>query len=921
MTYTPLNVNRGRSKVKSTSLGAVKGINILTAPEFTDDDFAQNLENYFQEGRGEIVKRLGQAPKIKIYKLNYDNQTLNFVDGEKVVGGTTGAQGIILKDIDNGTSGTLILANVTADYQNDEVLTGLIGGSAQVDGTNIVNDQAITMLERFTDNIWIIGFGTTVVYYLEDIDEVRLIKNDFPTSDPFRGVKYGDYFYFTNGSTVIQYVTFDFSDNLIDPAEWQITRFGERFVNSVGTTTQQVELISNTIFFARKFVPTSTERYPKNTYLNFLLGGTVTVEIQGDSSGDPDGVALVTDTKVVNPGWEVFDSDVELTAGTTYWIVVKSDASNASIYRFDDSITGQVRKTTNGGTSWSDFTTGLFDVILRGVATDGSSDDGSKLERLADLNRSSEAIYPFSSLSGVSIGDKVKVTYNNEIVRDWQTYTIDGPFDSRDVADGEGAGFQGPKEFTTFINNENDIEIEWTSSSSENILRQIAVSSYDNTTGKISTQSSIGDVSIANEIEDGSTIYRIVKVNSGTGEIWLDAPFPSSLSSTVDVVNYWARINRFILRKQLDDQLVSGQLTNSPFCKVITVYKDRLVAGNIRGDETNVKWAEQYTIDSTGVPFITWSSVNVPIYFTDPYGVRISDLGDVQEFTRLGTQLVTFFENGKSGIRIVLAGDSPNFTQDIQIDFQTPDSGGFRAISTSQGVFYVNESGLWQMFSGGRTNQPFSEQENNNSRILGEDFVQGIDFSNAHLIYHQEKELILVTCKDGASNDVVLWYNLENKSFGKITGWNVSRFMRISNAYYGADDTKTQVNTLLTGYDDDGANITTQFKRELTLGIDSLHALTHTLLKGFTSQNSSITISFDIYDKFGTLETDKLTLTLSNPSSGDLIEKFFKKRSKIREFSRIIMKIESDDKAPHKFNYFSLTTEPKGINNTNQNLT
>ena len=73
------------------------------------------------------------------YKLDYDNQTVNFSTGVKVTGGTSGATGWIVNDEDGGASGTLILSNVIGTFQNNELLTDSVAGSANVDGTKALS--------------------------------------------------------------------------------------------------------------------------------------------------------------------------------------------------------------------------------------------------------------------------------------------------------------------------------------------------------------------------------------------------------------------------------------------------------------------------------------------------------------------------------------------------------------------------------------------------------------------------------------------------------------------------------------------------------------------------------------------------------------------------------------------------------------
>lgn len=68
--------------------------------------------------------------------LNYDAESAAFTEGATLTGGTSGATGIIVKVIDNGTTGTLWLDGVASGpFQNNETITDSATGSATADGT------------------------------------------------------------------------------------------------------------------------------------------------------------------------------------------------------------------------------------------------------------------------------------------------------------------------------------------------------------------------------------------------------------------------------------------------------------------------------------------------------------------------------------------------------------------------------------------------------------------------------------------------------------------------------------------------------------------------------------------------------------------------------------------------------------------
>ena len=67
--------------------------------------------------------------------LAYDDQTANFAVGETITGETSGATAVITADSDSGTSGTLSLASVVGEFEDNELITDGATGSARVNGT------------------------------------------------------------------------------------------------------------------------------------------------------------------------------------------------------------------------------------------------------------------------------------------------------------------------------------------------------------------------------------------------------------------------------------------------------------------------------------------------------------------------------------------------------------------------------------------------------------------------------------------------------------------------------------------------------------------------------------------------------------------------------------------------------------------
>ncbi|WP_292211453.1 hypothetical protein [Mesorhizobium sp.] len=70
---------------------------------------------------------------LATYRLNFDTQTVNYVTGQTITGGTSGATATVVKSIDNGTTGSLYIQSITGTFQDNETITGGIAGSAIAD--------------------------------------------------------------------------------------------------------------------------------------------------------------------------------------------------------------------------------------------------------------------------------------------------------------------------------------------------------------------------------------------------------------------------------------------------------------------------------------------------------------------------------------------------------------------------------------------------------------------------------------------------------------------------------------------------------------------------------------------------------------------------------------------------------------------
>ena len=364
------------------------------------------------------------------------------------------------------------------------------------------------------------------------------------------------------------------------------------------------------------------------------------------------------------------------------------------------------------------------------------------------------------------------------------------------------------------------------------------------------------------------------------------------------------------------------------------------------GRDTKIQWSS--VDEGNDIPFITsgeWTPSGTPVSPESSSSSSKRQFGSIRAMSTLGGQVVVFFDDGKLGFRLDSVDAGTGLAQKIISDFEREDFGGEQgAISTAYGIFYLNEGGLWQMLSGGNTNQPFSENDNELSQVLGEELLGSLDLTNSSIVYDNKRDLVYFTAaEDSSINNVMFWYNPQNKAFGRLTNVFINRFIKDGTDIYVGSSVETNLLKLFEGNDNNGVNFFRKLEFEIpTQSLDTLFDLFSTTVKGFISGDSNITISYDIYDKFGIKTVDFLQFTLSSDTvntnllgfnsmgfsgafgtfaSDELVETRSEIHTPISEFSRIIMRITSEDSAPHELTWISVDIRAKGENITNQNLT
>lgn len=394
------------------------------------------------------------------------------------------------------------------------------------------------------------------------------------------------------------------------------------------------------------------------------------------------------------------------------------------------------------------------------------------------------------------------------------------------------------------------------------------------------------------------------------------------------------------------DGLVNGTLSftiqdnaNAPKCEVITEYDRRLFAGNTDEEQSTIYYCK--TDDQTNPPFTNWT---VGSSATSANKSTFRNLGALKSFAFQDGKIIGLYERGKVGFTIDQIDVAGTISQRVLTTWQYVDHGGVSSISTPFGIFYTSKSrGVYLMLSGGQTmNQSQvanSLQEDKISKPLGDNYFDDISLDNSHFIYDNKRQNIMLTCaKNSVINNLILVYNIPNKTWSTITGWKINRFMVDGDLIYGTSAEDTRVLKLFSTFADGGSPIFAKFEQEIKTDLVSLKSLEDFIIQSSLSYDSTVSISFDIWNWRGSLtpyyrnleikageiasvgETDMYSGFGSTSMGGafgyygtsvSLYSSIAELRARIPEFWRIKIRISSNDTVPHIINFFSCRFENK----------
>ncbi|MRR49377.1 MAG: hypothetical protein EG825_00440 [Rhodocyclaceae bacterium] len=126
-----------------------------------------------RNGEGYATYHIARSARRPGSKLAYQAQTANFTLGDTLTGGTSGAKARIVADSDSGATGTLTLIDIVGTFQNNEIITGALGGSANVNGT-ITNQNAALLGSTTSIQAAVESAAAWACDFAENVGEIQV---------------------------------------------------------------------------------------------------------------------------------------------------------------------------------------------------------------------------------------------------------------------------------------------------------------------------------------------------------------------------------------------------------------------------------------------------------------------------------------------------------------------------------------------------------------------------------------------------------------------------------------------------------------------------------------------------------------------------------------------------------------------------
>lgn len=440
---------------------------------------------------------------------------------------------------------------------------------------------------------------------------------------------------------------------------------------------------------------------------------------------------------------------------------------------------------------------------------------------------------------------------------------------------------------------------------------------------RINFSNLVGTINVGDSVIDDITnnkIGTVIDIQSGYFVIKDTESLHPSTATTLRVGTATCDLDSF--------EYTSASISNAPEAAALSIIGTRLYAGA----DSTVYFSE--VDNGTNPPFTDWATGTE----ADAAGtISFKRAGDVIAIAPLGQFIVVFQENGKFAFEHQTIDSNGTLKRvDISKVNRLDDGGSNAVINTPQGIFYFNEAGLWQLTTLGVENTPFTEQDVELSLLLGPEYFNKINLhAQPDIMYDAGSQTIFLSyANNSETNNEIIAYRTEFKSIAFIKNWSIQTFYVDGRDFYGTSSVNGNVFELFKGYEVDDLGIRSRYIQEIQTGdLTTRKDLLAIELGCNLSEDSDLKISFDIHDEDGRLVENIVQLDVNNSynlidleghytqgfggawggveESSQLIPQILDSNVRIRNYQRLILKIEDFSKAPCEINYLRLKWREK----------
>lgn len=183
----------------SPSVSPTPAVSGQTSGYYSTAQFATAGGEFLYAVNGANLARLYDGTRFRLVNglatlaLAYDAQTVNFVVGGTLTGGTSGATGTIVDMVDAGATGTLYLQGIAGTFQDNELITSA-PGSATANGVAAayssivitgIATSALSQVAVYRSRLYFVQGGTLSAWYL-DVDSLGGVAAQFALRGVFQ---------------------------------------------------------------------------------------------------------------------------------------------------------------------------------------------------------------------------------------------------------------------------------------------------------------------------------------------------------------------------------------------------------------------------------------------------------------------------------------------------------------------------------------------------------------------------------------------------------------------------------------------------------------------------------------------------------------------------------------------------------------